>query len=68
MAHLFFSFSALNNPIEDFDQGKKENYRHTNDIISRDKVFVTVDLMQMGVGGDNSWGGDAPSSVFVTGR
>lgn len=51
-----FSFSALNNPIEDFDQGKKENYRHTNDIISRDKVFVTVDLMQMGVGGDNSWG------------
>jgi hypothetical protein len=51
-----FSFSALNNPIEDFDQGKKENYRHTNDIISIDKVFVTVDLMQMGVGGDNSWG------------
>jgi len=51
-----FSSSALNNSIEDFDQGTKQNYRHTIDIIPRDKVFVTVDLMQMGVGGDDSWG------------
>lgn len=51
-----FSGSALHNPIEDFDQGDKYNYRHTIDIKPRDEVFVTVDLMQMGVGGDNSWG------------
>lgn len=51
-----FSGSALNNSIEDFDQGTKSNYRHTNDIVLRDTVFVTVDLQQMGLGGDDSWG------------
>jgi beta-galactosidase len=51
-----FSGSALHNSIEDFDQGTKSNYRHTNDIVLRDTVFVTVDLQQMGVGGDDSWG------------
>jgi beta-galactosidase len=51
-----FSGSALNNSIEDFDQGTKENYRHTKDISPRDEVFITVDLKQMGVGGDDSWG------------
>ena len=51
-----FSGSALNNPIGDFDQGTKQNYRHMNDIKPKDKVFLTVDFMQMGVGGDDSWG------------
>ncbi len=51
-----FSGSALHNSIEDFDQGSKQNYRHMNDITPRDTVFVTVDMKQMGVGGDDSWG------------
>jgi beta-galactosidase len=51
-----FSGSALHNSIEDFDQGSKHNNRHTKDIKPQDKVFVTVDYGQMGVGGDNSWG------------
>jgi len=51
-----FSFSALHNSIEDFDQGTKQNYRHTYDIQLRDEIFVTLDLKQMGVGGDDSWG------------
>lgn len=51
-----FSGSALLNPVEDFDQQVKTNYRHTIDIIPRDRVYVTVDLKQMGVGGDDSWG------------
>jgi hypothetical protein len=50
------SFSALHNPIEDFDQGTKENYKHTNDIVPKDQIYVTIDMKQMGVGGDNSWG------------
>jgi beta-galactosidase len=49
-------FSALHNPIEDFDQMTHEDFRHTNDIEKRDGVFVTADLMMMGVAGDNSWG------------
>jgi hypothetical protein len=51
-----FSGSALHNSIEDYDQGSKHNNRHTTDIKPQDKVFVAVDLGQMGVGGDNSWG------------
>jgi len=59
-----FSGSALNNSVEDFDQGIKANYRHTIDIVPKDEVFVTVDLMQMGVGGDDSWGA-LPMSKYL---
>ncbi len=49
-------FSALHNPIEDFDQVTHDDFRHTNDIVKKDGVFVTADLKMMGVAGDNSWG------------
>ncbi|MEN8157336.1 MAG: glycoside hydrolase family 2 TIM barrel-domain containing protein [Bacteroidota bacterium] len=51
-----FGFSALHHPMEDFDQVTHRDYRHINDIIKRDGVFVHIDLKQMGVAGDNSWG------------
>lgn len=51
-----FGFSALHNPIEDFDQVTHEDFRHINDIVKKDGVFVNFDLKQMGVAGDNSWG------------
>ncbi len=31
---------CLKFPIEDLDQGTKKNYRHTNDLIPQDKVFL----------------------------
>lgn len=49
-------FSALHNPVEDFDQITHEEFKHLNDIVKKDGVFVTFDLKQMGVAGDNSWG------------
>ena len=49
-------FSALHNPIEDFDQITHDDFRHTNDIVKKDGVFVCTDLKMMGVAGDNSWG------------
>jgi len=51
-----FSGSALHNSIEDFDQGTKKKYRHMNDISPKEDIFLTVDLKQMGVAGDDSWG------------
>jgi beta-galactosidase len=57
--------SAHHNLLEDFESpttkdGKKidipEYHRHTTDIKPRDLTSVDVDMMQMGVGGDNSWG------------
>jgi beta-galactosidase len=58
-------FSALNYIHDDFESpGKLSQYRkdaitantHTVDLKPRDLVNLNVDLAQMGVGGDNSWG------------
>ena len=60
-----FCFAALNNIHDDFESpGKLSLYRkdaktantHTNDVKPRELVNLNVDLGQMGVGGDNSWG------------
>jgi beta-galactosidase len=60
-----FCFAALNNIHDDFESpGKLSQYRkdaksantHTTDVKPRDLVNLNIDLGQMGVGGDNSWG------------
>lgn len=60
-----FCFSALNNVHDDFESpGNLAQYRkdaksantHINDIKPRSFVNLNIDLAQMGVGGDNSWG------------
>ncbi|SHF09976.1 beta-galactosidase [Mariniphaga anaerophila] len=58
--------SAHHNLLEDFEsmertdgrqmEGVKVVNRHTTDIKPRDLTSVNIDFMQMGVGGDNSWG------------
>jgi beta-galactosidase len=58
-------FAALNYIHDDFESpGKLSQYRkdastantHTIDVRPRDMVNLNIDLGQMGVGGDNSWG------------
>lgn len=51
-----FCTSALHYTIEDLDEGERKINRHTIDLKKRDFVEVKIDLMQMGVGGDDSWG------------
>ncbi|MCX6223209.1 MAG: DUF4981 domain-containing protein, partial [Bacteroidia bacterium] len=59
-------FSAHHNMREDFTSSQR-NYdeklknpaqynRHTTDVVPQDLVSLYIDLGQMGVGGDNSWG------------
>jgi len=61
-----FCFSAQNYLLKDFESLTR-NYerpvedaskvnRHTTDVVKRDLVSLDIDLAQMGVGGDNSWG------------
>lgn len=50
-----FSFSALHNPISDFDAGNVKGQTHSVDIKHRDKVYLNIDYKQVGVGGDNTW-------------
>ncbi|HZL76538.1 MAG TPA: glycoside hydrolase family 2 TIM barrel-domain containing protein, partial [Bacteroidales bacterium] len=60
-----FCFAALNNIHDDFESpGKLSQYRkdaksantHINSVKPRELVNLNIDLGQMGVGGDNSWG------------
>jgi len=62
-----FCFAALNNIHDDFESpGKIGQYRkdaksantHTNDVKPRDLVNLNIDIGQMGVGGDDSWGAE----------
>lgn len=57
--------SAHHNSMEDFESPVNSDYekvehpdghRHTTDIVAQDFTSVDIDLMQLGVGGDNSWG------------
>jgi beta-galactosidase len=50
------SVSAHNYGMDDIDDGAKKDQRHINDIVPRDFIECNIDLKQMGVGGDNSWG------------
>ncbi|WP_321332560.1 glycoside hydrolase family 2 TIM barrel-domain containing protein [uncultured Bacteroides sp.] len=58
------SVSALNNLPEDFDPGLTKKQQHINDINPRKEVVLHVDLLQRGVGGDNSWG-DYPHEQYL---
>ena len=53
--HLL-GFSAHHQLNSDFDAGQKKIQRHHTDIPRRNLVNVNLDYLQMGVGGDNSWG------------
>lgn len=50
------SMSAQHYTIEDMDPGIEKKGIHPADLDARDQVNVNIDLLQMGVGGDTSWG------------
>ncbi len=56
VADSVMEFSALFFDDEDFDEGETPIYRHVWDLNPRDHVTLDLDLGQMGVGGDTSWG------------
>lgn len=71
-------FSALHNKCEDFTSLQR-NYdeslknpaqynRHTTDVVPRDLVSLNIDLGQMGVGGDNSWGAQTHPEYRIEGN
>lgn len=54
----YVSTSAYLFPTEDLDEpGLRKSQRHLSDIQFKDMVTWNIDLKQMGVGGDTSWGG-----------
>ena len=49
-------FSAINAMAEDLDPGLTKKQQHPSDVKPRGNVYLSIDLKQRGVGGDNSWG------------
>jgi beta-galactosidase len=62
------SFSAMSQLTEDFDEGTVKKNRHPTDIVKRPFVTLHVDLMQRGVGGDNSWGAQTHDKYRLLGK
>ena len=65
--------SAHHSILEDFESprgrdGKRAEHRHTTDVKFRELTSVDIDLMQMGVGGDNSWGAMPHAKYRLTGK
>jgi beta-galactosidase len=50
------SVKASHNPAGDLDYGVDKKNAHPSDITPRREIFLNVDYLQRGVGGDNSWG------------
>jgi beta-galactosidase len=49
-------FNARYNADEDFDPGLTKKQQHPVDIDPRNALYVNIDLKQLGLGGDDSWG------------
>ncbi len=52
-----FDFCAQKYSLADFDLGDEASpFKHTYDLIPKDFITLHIDLGQMGIGGDDSWG------------
>lgn len=70
--------SAHHNIMEDFESLERTDgrqrkdtkvvARHTDDVKPRELTSVNINFMQMGVGGDNSWGAWTPDQYRLTDR
>ena len=59
-------FSALPYTTEDLDPGVTKKQQHPSDLNERKFMSVQIDLIQRGVGGDNSWGAYPHAPYLLT--
>jgi beta-galactosidase len=50
------SVKAARNPANDLDFGVPKKNAHPSDVTPRKTIYLNIDLLQRGVGGDDSWG------------
>lgn len=61
------SVSAWNFPMEDLEYRPSQmERRHGGSIVKKDMVWLNIDHMQMGVGGDNTWGAQVHPEYTIT--
>jgi beta-galactosidase len=62
-AEKLICFSALHYTVADLTRPKRDGF-HLTELVKKDEVFLNIDLGQMGVGGDDSWGA-LPHSKYL---
>jgi beta-galactosidase len=61
------SVSAWNFPMDDITYvPATEQHRHGGSMMKKDMVWLNIDHLQMGVGGDNTWGAQVHSEYTIT--
>lgn len=61
------SFSAWNFPLEEIEYRPSQmERRHGGSITKQDMVWLNIDHLQMGVGGDNTWGAQVHPEYTIT--
>ncbi|MDR2805073.1 MAG: DUF4981 domain-containing protein, partial [Dysgonamonadaceae bacterium] len=50
------SVKAAHNPADDLDFGTSKKNSHPSDVTPQKDIFLNVDYLQRGLGGDDSWG------------
>lgn len=56
MADSLLSFSALPYSLDDLDPEQDKKQYHSSELVSKDKIYMHVDLQQTGLQGIDSWG------------
>lgn len=60
-----FCFAALNYTREELDRYEWSKQRHPHELVKAGFVDLNIDLAQMGVGGDDSWGAKTHSQYTL---
>lgn len=60
------SIGAYNFPMNDLCYQANVGKKHGGSIIKRDMVWLNIDMLQMGVGGDNTWGSQTHTEYTIT--
>ena len=65
-ADSLLSVSALPYSVDDLDPAPEKHQYHSGELTSRDRIFMHVDLLQLGVQGIDSWGSMPLKKYWVT--
>ncbi|WP_346237250.1 glycoside hydrolase family 2 TIM barrel-domain containing protein [Niabella insulamsoli] len=65
-ADSLLSFSALPYNIDDLDPAPEKHQFHSGELEQRDKIFMHIDLLQLGVQGIDSWGSMPLRKYWIT--
>ncbi len=60
------SVAALPYNIDDLDPEARKRQYHSGELVERNKIFMHVDMKQMGVGGIDSWGSMPVEKYWIT--